>query len=79
MKTLQHRCFPVNIAKFLRTTVLKNICDNVLLHDQITQQATGSEEDIFYQLDEKNLPLHDGLDNFVFSMSQTAFALHNKR
>ena len=23
---------------------------------QITQQATGSEEEIFYQLDEKNLP-----------------------
>ena len=25
---LQHRCFPVNIAKFLRTTILKNICDS---------------------------------------------------
>ena len=22
----QHRCFPVNIAKFLRTPILKNIC-----------------------------------------------------
>ena len=45
----------------------------------VTQQATGSEEDIFYQLDEKNLPLHGGPDHFVFSMSQAAFALHNKR
>ena len=25
-KRLQHRCFPLNIAKFLRTPVLKNIC-----------------------------------------------------
>ena len=33
-KRLQHRCFPVNIAKFLRTPVLKNICERLLL--QIT-------------------------------------------
>ena len=26
----QHRCFPVNIVKFLRTPVLKNICDRML-------------------------------------------------
>ena len=24
-KRLQHRCFPMNIAKFLRTCILKNI------------------------------------------------------
>ena len=39
-KRLQHRCFPVNIAKFLRTPVLKNICVerrlNIFLHQQIT-------------------------------------------
>ena len=29
-KRLQHRCFPVNIAKFLRTAILKNI--NMLLY-----------------------------------------------
>ena len=27
---LQHRCFPVNIAKFLRTAILKNICERLL-------------------------------------------------
>ena len=26
-KRLQHRCFPVNIGKFLRTPILKNICE----------------------------------------------------
>ena len=30
-KRLQHRCFPVNIAKFLITPVLKNICVRLLL------------------------------------------------
>ena len=25
-RTFQHRCFPVNIAKFLRALILKNVC-----------------------------------------------------
>ena len=28
---LQHRCFPVNIANFLKTPILKNICEWLLL------------------------------------------------
>ena len=27
----QHRCFPVDIANFLRTSILKNICERLLL------------------------------------------------
>ena len=34
-KKLQHRCFPVNIAKFLRTPVLKNICKRLFLKKPI--------------------------------------------
>ena len=30
-KTIQHRCFPVNIAKILRESILKNICEQLLL------------------------------------------------
>ena len=30
-KILQHRCFPVGIAKFLRTPILKNICKRLFL------------------------------------------------
>ena len=30
-KRLQHRYFPVNIAKFLRTPILRNICERLLL------------------------------------------------
>ena len=30
-KRHQHRCFPVNIAKFLRTPILKNIWKQLLL------------------------------------------------
>ena len=30
-KTLQQKCFPVNIAKFLKAPILKNICERLLL------------------------------------------------
>ena len=30
-KQLQHRCFPVNITKFSRTPILKNMCQRLLL------------------------------------------------
>ena len=32
LKRLQHRCFPMNIVKFLRTPILKNICEPLLLN-----------------------------------------------
>ena len=31
-KRLQHSCFPVNVAKFLRTHILKNRCKRLLLN-----------------------------------------------
>ena len=30
-KILQHKCLPVNIANFLRTPILKKICEGLLL------------------------------------------------
>ena len=30
-KRLKHTCFPMNIAKFFRTPILKNICEWLLL------------------------------------------------
>ena len=33
-KKLQHRCFPVNIPKFIRTPVLMNTCERLLLSFQ---------------------------------------------
>ena len=33
-KRLQRRCFPVNIGKLLRTPVLKNICERLLLNEK---------------------------------------------
>ena len=32
---LQHRCFSVNIVKSLRTTILKNSCERLLLQNDI--------------------------------------------
>ena len=34
-KKLRHRCFPVNIAKFFRTPILKNICERLVLTKEI--------------------------------------------
>ena len=31
-KRLRHRCFPMNFGKFLRTPILKNICERLLLY-----------------------------------------------
>ena len=30
-KKIQHRCFPAKFAKFLRASILKNICEILLL------------------------------------------------
>ena len=45
-KWLQHRCFPKKFANFLRTPVLKNICEQVILaktskFTQIQKQSLG--------------------------------------
>ena len=32
---LQHSCFPVKFAKFLRTPILKNICERLLLNTEV--------------------------------------------
>ena len=31
-KRLQHRCFTVNIPKLIRVSILKNICEQLLLN-----------------------------------------------
>ena len=57
-KRLQHRFFPVNIAKFLRTPVLENICERLFERfptwaSNITRNM-GIEEDIFSKTKTKN-------------------------
>ena len=39
---LQHRCFPVNIVKFIRKPILKNICERLLLYLQFDCQREES-------------------------------------
>ena len=51
-KRLEHRCFFANIEKFLRTPILKNICERLLLRFSlelfsIWTNNMGSEEDVF--------------------------------
>ena len=41
-KRLQHRCFPVKFVKFFRTTILKNICERLLLAGELWNYKTSS-------------------------------------
>ena len=41
-KILQHLCFPMKFAKFLRTPVLKNICERLLLFVSPQNTITNS-------------------------------------
>ena len=49
MKLFQHRCFPMNIAKFLRTPILKNIYERLLLNVVF---KSNKEQHLFVKLDE---------------------------
>ena len=74
----------MNIAKFLRTPVLENICGWLFERfptgaSNINKEHMGIEEDIFSKkkkkhilLYEKNLHFHDVLDHFVFLYISTA-------
>ena len=37
---LQHKCFPVNIEKFLKTTLFKKICEWLLLNLTVIRNLT---------------------------------------
>ena len=41
-KIFQHRCFPEKFAKFLRTLILKNICERLLLFIYSFKRSEGS-------------------------------------
>ena len=49
IKLFQHRCFPVNIAKFLRTPILKNIFKQLLLNVAFN---SNEEKHLLSKLDE---------------------------
>ena len=81
-KKLEHRCFFANIEKLLRTPILKNICERLLLRVSLERFPTwtnniGSEEDFFSKIKQNknlsntklfeiNLPFHDVFYHFVF-------------
>ena len=47
-KRLQHGCFPVRLAKFLRTSILKNICERLLLKFSTLQKKLFT--DFFHKI-----------------------------
>ena len=87
LKRLQHRCFPMNIAKFLRATILKNICEWPFEHFATWGNNIASNRKWrrhFLSARWKKLAFIWCSWSFRFSlflhcMPQAAFALHNKR
>ena len=87
-KETRTQAFFANIDKFLRTPILKSICEWLLLRVLLELFHTGtnnigSEEDVFSkikqnknrsntQLYEKNLPFHDVSYHFVFLFFSTS-------
>ena len=49
-KRLQHFCFPVKFPNFLRTSILKNICERLLLF--VSPQNTTANRSGMFALDE---------------------------
>ena len=43
-KRLWHRCFLVKLAKFLRTSILKNMCKRLLLHQSTLKHVKVSKK-----------------------------------
>ena len=54
-KRLHHRCFPVTIAKLLRTPISKNICEQLLLEQLGTLKNTNEQLLLTLLLNSKNL------------------------
>ena len=42
-KRLQHSYFAVNIAKFLRASILKNICERLFLHNKFRRLSSACQ------------------------------------
>ena len=81
----QRRCFPVNNAKFLKTCILKNICERLLL--KISTSVTNLPKEV---IPEFYYPFkHFGILNFAmaewlfcqsfFSLKHDFFITHTKR
>ena len=66
---LQHGCFPMKFAKFLRTPILKNICERLLLFvsPQNTLTNSGGEFRLAETLTECNVNIFFKCNDFIQS------------
>ena len=86
-KRLQQRCFPMNISKFLRTPVLKNICEQLFecfttWANNVTINRKWRRHFLSARWKKLALALYSWsfrFSLFLHCMSQAAFSLHNKR
>ena len=48
IKRLHHRCFPINIAKIWRASILKNICEQLLLKSPVSSSLNNNKRPTNY-------------------------------
>ena len=68
-KRLQHRCFPVNIVKFLTTVILKNIFKRLLLNFRM--KALALTNCVFVHFYERELFRYVSLEIFLWRFWKT--------
>ena len=72
-KRLQHRCYLVNIKKFLRTAILKNVCERRLLVCYVSVSAS------FQQPQKTSLELEKVISLCKFAENTSVFLLWNAK
>ena len=72
-KRLQHRCYLVNIKKFLRTPILKNVCERRLLVCYVSVSAS------FQQPQKTSLELEKVISLCKFAENTPVFFLWNAK
>ena len=72
---LQHWCFPVKFAKFLRTSILKNICKRLILFNspQNTIANSSGEFGLVSFIKQNNFIQSNAAISFIYKLKKCCF------
>ena len=81
LQRLQHRCFSINFAKYLKTPMLQSISKQLLLKnifiysDILRKKSRASSlpvlQEIFYTLFKRNFPKQNILRTFIYTLHKS--------
>ena len=71
-KKLQHWCFPVKFTKFLRTSILKNICERLILFNspQNTMANSSGEFGLVSFIKQNNFIQSNAAISFTYKLKK---------